>query len=428
VAQCVEGEYLSSGVCSACDTNCLTCLMYGSTSFTIGNGTYCLTCATSKSLFGSSCVDACPSGYYSSVSVCELCMSNCLNCTASNSCSACQSGFSLYSNSCLYTCPASTVSVTNASTLQASCLACPSNCLSCSSLAAPQCNNCLNGFYLYNGGCLSNCSSVSLYVSYQMTCAVCQCLTCSTFAFNCTACANPYNLYNSQCILSCPNGYYASSNICLPCTVNCLSCTSSSQCQYCFIPYALYTVNATTSTCNLICPNGTITTIDTVSFKYVCESCGGFCQTCQTSITYCLSCISGYILNNNTCVSTCPVGTWQIAGICKICSPACQACSASNPYNCSQCASNYFYSNYSCNSSCPAGTYADISTLICQSCSIVCSTCLNSTNCTSCINGYFLYNSFCFNNCTTISSLYYSYNGSCLICQPQCSTCLTTPF
>lgn len=354
-------------------------------------------------------------------------MANCLTCTSANTCSTCQAGLALSGNQCLTTCPSATVSYTNTTTLQASCIACPSNCISCSSALFPLCLNCNNGFYLHSGTCIANCSSVSLYSSYLNTCAACQCRTCSIYAYLCTACNSPYNLYKNQCIVNCPSGYYPSNNTCQTCATNCLSCTSASNCDYCLIPYALYT-SAGISSCTLTCPAGTINTIHNSTFKYVCQNCAGFCQTCQTSVTYCLSCMPGYILNNNTCTSACPTGYHLIGSSCLRCSPACQTCTASNPYNCSLCSSNNFYYNFTCSSTCPTGAYPDISSLICQSCNAVCSACLNSTNCTSCAPGYFLHNFFCYNHCSLINSLYYSYNGTCLICQPQCATCLTTPF
>lgn len=160
--------------------------MYGSSSFTNGNSTYCLSCNASMFLLGASCLSDCPSGYYSSGAVCELCMSNCLNCTAAATCTSCQFSYSLYNSACVYTCPASTVSVYSNVSNSSTCIPCPSDCLSCSSAASPLCLNCLGGFYLYNGSCVSNCSFASLFISYQMSCAACQCLNCTTFAFNCT--------------------------------------------------------------------------------------------------------------------------------------------------------------------------------------------------------------------------------------------------
>ena len=427
VTQCVEGEYLSAGTCLTCSNTCLTCLIYGA-GFTDGNGTYCLTCPSTKLLSGTTCVGSCPAGSYANVNlVCLSCMANCLTCNSSDTCSACQTAYSLMSNQCLTACPASYVSYINPVSSQAACLGCPANCISCSSAATPLCLNCVSGYYLYSGSCVGDCSSVSLYVSYGGSCAACECETCSVYSYACTACLAPKNLLQGQCLSTCPSGYYPASNICQPCASNCLSCTSASTCQYCQIPYVLTVYNATSSSCSLTCPAGTIPTIDS-SLNYVCEACSGNCLTCQISTSYCLSCQSPFFLNNHTCVSSCPSGYWVISGACRICSPACQACLATDPYNCSSCAPGYYYANGTCGNTCPVGSYADISSLTCMSCNTVCSACLNSTNCTSCAPGYYLQGAYCYANCTSISSLFYSYNGTCLACQPQCAICLATPF
>lgn len=98
VSQCVAGEYLSNGVCLACDPTCLTCLMYSSTSYANGISNYCLTCDVTNFLHLTTCVASCPSGFYASQSTCRTCMANCLNCSDYSTCSSCQSGYSLYSN------------------------------------------------------------------------------------------------------------------------------------------------------------------------------------------------------------------------------------------------------------------------------------------------------------------------------------------
>lgn len=117
----------------------------------------------------------------------------------------------------------------------------------------------------------------------------------------------------------------------------------------------------------------------------------------------------------------------MILGICVTCSPACRVCSASDPYNCTLCSLNYFYFNFTCGLFCPTGTYPDVIALACKSCNVVCSACMNATNCTACASGFYLYNSYCYNNCLSINSLFYNYNGTCMACQPQCATCLSTP-
>jgi proprotein convertase subtilisin/kexin type 5 len=82
---------------------------------------------------------------------------------------------------------------------------------------------------------------------------------------------------------------------------------------------AVYKISSTVSTCVSPCPNTTITTINPTSLYYSCESCNGDCLTCSISITFCLSCKAGFVLNNNTCVLTCPPNKFLINGACRDC-------------------------------------------------------------------------------------------------------------
>ena len=277
---------------------------------------------------------------------------------------------------------------------------------------------CFSSYYLHLGSCYSDCSLVSstLFSNYNGLCVVCECNSCSGYSFNCTSCASPLNLYLSQCLNVCPDGTYSSNGTCQPCFANCLICNSSTFCNLCQIPQVLYVSN-TSSGCLLNCPNDTIKTINKVTFKFECLNCTSNCAQCSISPSFCLSCLTGFNLENNACVNSCSAGKHVINGSCLICAFECRVCQTVNPYNCSVCSANYFYYNESCSLSCPNGTYANISSLNCVACAPVCLTCVNSTNCTACQPIYFFYNSFCYSNCSSISLLFYSYNGSCMTCQ-----------
>ncbi len=164
-----------------------------------------------------------------------------------------------------------------------------------------------------------SCSLVSLFSNSLRTCVACQCKTCLNYAYYCTSCNSTYNLYMNQCISNCPTGYYPLNNTCNSCSANCLSCTSLTYCTICQIPMAVYKTSPTISTCVSTCPNTTITTIDSTSLFYTCSNCGGDCLTCSISITFCLTCKAGFVLNNNTCVLTCPTNKYLISGACRDC-------------------------------------------------------------------------------------------------------------
>ena len=156
--------------------------------------TNCLACANTyfRHIGLNSCTQTCGDGYYgeSSTSLCTACPVGCSLCAKSGStitCSACQAVagvtyFSLNSNSCVSKCPSNQYG--NSSNNQ--CTTCDNSCLTCS------------------GGASNNC------------------LTCPL---------NKYLGYNlGICYSSCPDGSYApaSSFYCLPCNVNCKTCSSNS--------------------------------------------------------------------------------------------------------------------------------------------------------------------------------------------------------
>lgn len=174
----------------------------------------------------------CPVGYYSNITcrMCNLDMTGCYTCKNSTLCFDCYPGY--YLNQ-LNTCTICR------NTIQG-CLQCSSNltcincaltyylngttCSKCASLN-PQCEQCQN-----NGDCIL-CSYIS-YLMPNKTCGVCN-LTIT----NCRACYLEYNsssatnstLYCRQCVY----GYYASSNQCLACSANCLTCLSTAVCLAC---------------------------------------------------------------------------------------------------------------------------------------------------------------------------------------------------
>ena len=141
------------------------------------------------------------------------------------------------------------------------------NCANCSS--ASSCTLCANGFYLYNGTCLSECPS-GYYLSIAsglQSCEVCQlpCLTCSGYSTYCLTCntssilINKYlytTLNSSICTNGCPlNFYFTEDLICQPCIPPCLSCSSPTSCSSCVPTYYFH---SNTQACYLTCPNTTL--------------------------------------------------------------------------------------------------------------------------------------------------------------------------
>ena len=109
----------------------------------------------------------------------------------------------------------------------------------------------------------------------------------------------------------------------------------------------------------------------TVVFQNLCNS---PCRTCNTSNTSsCLTCYNSSqsnftLLYQNQCLSSCPLGSYQVnSSLCSKCSSQCATCSYLST-NCTSCTLNstlpYLYNNKSlspiqgtCLSSCYSGTY-----------------------------------------------------------------------
>lgn len=153
--------------------------------------------------------------------------------------------------------------------------------------------------------------------------------------------------------------------------------------------------------------------------------CNSPCRSCSTNTSVCLTCYSWSsktILDNGTCIGTCPVGlfsTANSAGIltCSTCGSYCAVCSgAAN--NCTTCLNGSFYYNFGCYPACPLGTFTV--TYYCSDClQPNCSIC-NATTCTKCFSSYSFFNGSCLSVCL---DRYYSLGGECVACASTCLTC-----
>lgn len=136
-----------------------------------------------------------------------------------------------------------------------------------------------------------------------------------------------------------------------------------------------------------------------------CTACKSPCDTCLNS-TRCLTCLSGFFyVGNNTCDTSCPVGT-TVANIstknCDPCASICLKC-AGTVSTCTACNTPYVFFNGSCQTSCPSdGTLAPYQG-VCTACNSTCLLCSGTiTNCTSCnLNSSFPFfvNNSCLSSC-----------------------------
>lgn len=88
--ECPVGTYPNFAglvVCSSCDQTTSFC------SACVVNATTCTACVSGYVLYGTTCIVACPSGYYNKSSVCSVCRMPCLECIGMEyNCTACKVG------------------------------------------------------------------------------------------------------------------------------------------------------------------------------------------------------------------------------------------------------------------------------------------------------------------------------------------------
>lgn len=313
------------------------------------------------------------------------CDSNCQTCgTPITNCSSCYpstitNNQFLESNKCVSTCATGNYPDTTTST----CKACVSPCSTCTS--ASVCLTCLSTvlnkyFDSTTKTCVSICPN-GYYASVDV-CTPCSltCLTCSGTSTNCTSCNTAtYVLFNNACTASCTTGYYNSSGTCVSCDVSCLSCQGSSvNCTACASGYV---TNGTAGICTNSCSAGTVPYLGSCGCLVSCKTCSGTFNNC----TSCDTANSQYrLFYANSCIGSCPTSTYENSGTCTNCPTGCSACSSAT--SCSSCNTTYYLYNSGCLTSCPSGTF--ISGTVCSNCTSPCTTCSNlATNCTSCTSG-----------------------------------------
>lgn len=130
----------SNGNCG-CDTPCLTCSTY----------TSCTACTNSSLwVLNGACISSCPVGTYANAGQCNSCSTGCINCTI-NTCTTCINGSYLFNNSCYSDCNLVNEQYDNFGT---TCVLCQSGCDRCSS---GNCTSCLSDYTMSAGLCIKTC-------------------------------------------------------------------------------------------------------------------------------------------------------------------------------------------------------------------------------------------------------------------------------
>ncbi|XP_033940311.1 proprotein convertase subtilisin/kexin type 5-like isoform X1 [Pseudochaenichthys georgianus] len=427
LGQFYDGQFSE---CHTCDASCKTCF-----------GPQALDCSTCfKGNFlsqDSSCVVQCPSGSYASsaTQLCEDCSPNCESCMDTrDNCISCSKGsytLFLHQGRCWSTCPEGFFE-----TLEGACEACDVSCSSCDGIKT-QCLSCADGHYLEGGMCRLNCSLRS-YPADDGTCRRCppHCDVCSDDR-TCFKCSFLYLMLNGVCKASCPMGYYEDmeEGHCGQCHLTCDSCSGplADDCETC----STFSPKLYKGACSKDCPPGTY--YDTEAME--CQECHQTCFSCFGSdANQCTQCEKALVLDPNTMLcgvtgdTDCPPRTYlhDDQFTCMGCHRHCYSCEGPSNDECQTCAVPKYLQNSSCVSECPDGTYAteqdaDGKELgLCLFCDNACSSCTGALpkDCLTCSVGHLRLLHLCVTNCPTG---YYREGSQCERCDRSCELCGAGP-
>eukprot|EP01016_Furgasonia_blochmanni_P023328 TRINITY_DN251_c0_g5_i1.p1 TRINITY_DN251_c0_g5~~TRINITY_DN251_c0_g5_i1.p1 ORF type:complete len:2505 (+),score=375.87 TRINITY_DN251_c0_g5_i1:195-7709(+) len=439
--------------CAACNSTCASCKGPSA-----NDCTSCPTGANETYLFNGACVQACPPGQSPMNGKCILCSENCASCSSGDNCTACNTGFFNHKGRCLPACPPGFINDVNNT-----CVPCADSCLTCKDNSS-FCTQCISPKNLIkaNGSCLDTCPDGSF--TQNGVCVRCApgCDACGNYT-QCTTCSTGFNLTNGMCTSSCPTGTYPNGTACAACASGCATCVDGSKCVTC--------TNGSLvddGTCVAACPTGTFSNDNkrcepcafgcgTCTNKYNCTICSsnffslspaclercppGYypdtatkkCVTCPANCTNCLgaqNCIgcqnSTAVINNGSCVATCPNGTYSRNSsmgtnqICTKCMDGCDVCGFAGM--CIKCTSPNVLLKDMCLPQCPPGFFN--ASGICNLCTPGCAVCANNTGCSKCFGGFDQFNGTCQQQCFENQV---PANGSCISCASSCKGCFGVP-
>ena len=490
----------SSMTCSNCLENCETCINQTICSncianfFLIPNQKACISKKECDSYVG----------WFSNEesSICKECtLSNCHDCLDLENCKTCEEGFLLYNSHCEKKCPDGFFNDSNRCTpcKITGCKDCSTNsslcdkCLLKNVLSEDQTmcvSQCENGFVADSNGekcikCGLNCDQCANEL-YNFTCIVpsknffllppsligisecpesyfsdenricyscsCQCLRCSNLN-TCSKCNVSSEYYldqrKSECVSAnnIDSGYYIDkdSGYIVKCNIlNCKTCLSSTECDFCDENYFW---DPNSQVCSTQCSKGSGKKM-AKNKQNKCENCQiEKCQICDTSQRICDVCVNGYMLVDGkfTCERQCPNGYYKAKkNSCFQCAEGCHTCS--NSINCQICESNFYFFEGKCikflnpnnktiedyiercdiclveNYPCPEKTYKNESEFACHRCDQSCIQCKNGAECMECGPNRTLEDGFCYKICPNFTYLNKSSN-QCFKCQNFCKIC-----
>lgn len=139
--------------------------------------------------------------------------------------------------------------------------------------------------------CNTNANCITCPATFMLTTAS------TTLKLNqtCTACDSTAGCHrcmatNTSMCTACPLRFYlAANNTCIACNSNCIFCFSASFCFACengFVPLSVGMLEG-----------------DAPLTNNNCSTCASPCSTCEETTTTCTSCVSGFTLNGDVCLS-----------------------------------------------------------------------------------------------------------------------------
>jgi hypothetical protein len=240
-----NGYFLANGNCTACIDNCMECT---------NTSNSCTRCDSSTLLMNGICQAGCGStNFYQLNGQCYPCNTSCATCygPGAGNCYECSGNFHMYLNQCLSQCPNGTaVDPTTGD------CGCDASCLTCSSYGV--CTACKNSsLWVLNGICVTNCTPATYPNAGK--CLPCSdgCISCTINT--CTTCVNGSYLFNNKCYSDCnliSQQYDAvGTSSCVLCPTGCDHCDGAT----CITCLDAYTLNGTqciktcllTDTCDL---------------------------------------------------------------------------------------------------------------------------------------------------------------------------------
>ena len=232
------------------------------------------------------------------------------------------------------------------------------------------------------------------------------------------------------CKRVCPSNFYLNPTtyLCVSCGTGCTSCNNGNACLTCAADHFLNQV-----TCVTTCPDGTWT--NTISKQ--CEACvNANCKDCSADKATCTACNpTFYLTPTSTCESTCPPNYWMKKDTltCTACPSNCSACPL-NGKICTACQATFKLFDDDCVQTCPERTFEEGT--VCKLCESKCAECTSDTACTKCSSGYFLKDgSDCVTNCNAqqvatpdSAGFFNDYSDAntakCTACSSDCKSCL----